>query len=58
MSRNTLHVVPIGDLIEHDTTSAEADCICGPRTEVVFRVDGSNGWVIVHSSLDSRELNE
>lgn len=58
MSDNTLHVVPVGDLVAHDTSTRDADCVCGPRVEAVFRADGSNGWVIVHSSLDGRELNE
>ena len=31
---------------------------CGPTTEPVFRVDGSNGWVVTHNSLDGREQAE
>lgn len=50
-----MHVRPIGDLIEHPMTD---DCPCGPRTEPVTRDDGSIGWVIVHHSLDGRELTE
>jgi hypothetical protein len=50
-----LHVMPARDLVEH--VSSE-DCVCGPRTEPVFRDDGSNGWISVHSSLDRRELTE
>ena len=50
---STVHVYPDSDLIEHDTDHGEA-CICGPRVEAVFRDDGSNGWVIVHHSLDGR----
>lgn len=49
-----VHIVPVGDLIEH----TETDCICGPRTEAVFRDDGSNGWIVVHHSLDGRETRE
>lgn len=49
-----MHVMPIGDLIEHE----DEDCACGPATEAVFREDGSNGWVVVHHSLDGREANE
>lgn len=52
-----VHVIPVGDLIEHDT-SGDSDCVCGPSTEAVFRDDGSNGWLVVHNSLDGRELNE
>jgi hypothetical protein len=48
------HVVPLGDLIEHQ----ENDCPCGPTTHPVMREDGSNGWVITHHSLDGREKLE
>lgn len=51
----TVHVVPIGDLVEHD---ADDECICGPTVEAVFREDGSNGWVAIHHSLDGREHHE
>ena len=51
---STLHVVPINDLIKHP----DDDCPCGPAVEAVFRDDGSNGWLIVHHSLDGRELTE
>lgn len=53
---STVHVLPVNDLIEHDD---EGDgCPCGPTSEAVFREDGSNGWVIVHHSLDGRERDE
>ncbi len=52
---NSVHVAPVGDLIEHDT-SGESDCVCGPRSRPVKREDGSVGWVVTHSSLDGREL--
>ncbi len=52
----TVHVYPTGDLVEHDTDGG--DCICGPTTEPVMRNDGSNGWVVVHHSLDGREAHE
>lgn len=48
----TIHTVPVDDLIEHE----DHDCPCGPTTEAVFRDDGSNGWLVVHNSLDGREL--
>jgi len=48
------HVVPVGDLIEHELTD---DCPCGPRSEAVKRDDGSYGWVVVHHSLDGREAS-
>lgn len=53
---STVHVMPINDLIEHDGTGT--DCPCGPTTEAVFREDGSNGWMVVHHSLDGREHHE
>lgn len=53
----SIHVYPLGDLIDHDT-SGEADCVCGPRAEPVFRDDGSCAWLIVHDSLDGREAYE
>lgn len=52
----TVHVYPTADLVEHETEGT--DCPCGPTTEPVFREDGSNGWLIVHHSLDGRETNE
>lgn len=54
---NVMHVVPVGDLIEHDT-SGEEDCVCGPRTRPVEQDAGGMGWVIVHNSLDGREQHE
>jgi antitoxin (DNA-binding transcriptional repressor) of toxin-antitoxin stability system len=51
----TLHVVPVNDLIDHDSADT---CICGPRTEPVQRDDGSYGWLVVHHSLDGRERLE
>lgn len=51
-----IHVIPLNDLIDHDTSGEP--CVCGPRTEAVMRDDGSNGWIVVHHSLDGREANE
>jgi hypothetical protein len=53
---DTLHVVPVGDLVEHDTDGDE--CVCGATVEPVERDDGSVGWVVRHHSLDGRELRE
>ena len=53
---STVHVSPVRDLIEHDTDGG--DCLCGPTTEAVMRDDGSNGWVVIHHSLDGREKHE
>lgn len=52
---NDLHVVPIGDLVEHE---AREGCACGPLPQSVIRDDGSVGWLMVHHSLDGRELAE
>lgn len=51
-----LHVIPINDLIDHDTDSE--DCVCGPEVEPVEREDGSFAYLIVHHSLDGRESRE
>lgn len=53
---STVHVVPIHDLIEHDSDGGE--CPCGPTMEPVMREDGSNGWLVTHHSLDGREADE
>lgn len=53
---NVVHVLPVGDLIEHEDVGD--DCPCGPTTEPVKRDDGSIGWVVVHHSLDGRERGE
>lgn len=52
----TMHVEPVNDLIEHDTIGTP--CICGPRERPVKANDGSVNWVVVHNSLDGRELAE
>lgn len=54
------HVVPVDDLIEHETEMTsdhllDRRCPCGPTPEAVKRDDGSVGWVIRHHSLDGRE---
>nr|WP_187279181.1 hypothetical protein [Streptomyces lavendulae] len=46
-----LHVVPIGDLIDHDTIGG---CACGPAEQLVKAADGSTGWLAVHHTRDSR----
>jgi hypothetical protein len=51
-----LHVVPVGDLIEHDTEHQEG-CVCGPDVEL-NETRAGDGWIYVHHSLDQRELSE
>jgi hypothetical protein len=55
MAANTLHVHPLGDLIEHELTD---DCVCGPEQRPGKRADGSVGWLVIHHSLDGREKTE
>jgi hypothetical protein len=43
---SAVHVIPRDDLIDH---TAADDCPCGPRSE---------GWLLVHASLDGREAHE
>ena len=50
---SAVHVEPVDDLIEHEDTD---ECICGPTVEPVPRDDGSFGWLVIHHSLDGREL--
>ncbi|HEY5834998.1 hypothetical protein [Streptomyces sp.] len=54
----TVHVYPANDLIAHDVSTEEADCVCGPKLRPVERDDGSIAWLIVHNSLDGREQRE
>jgi hypothetical protein len=50
--RGEIHVVPDCDLMPHELDGD--DCACGPRQELL-----ENGsWMIVHASLDGRELHE
>jgi len=53
---STVHVVPVNDLIDHDSDGG--DCPCGPTTEPVPSDDGPMGWLVVHHSLDGREQRE
>ncbi|HEY6117247.1 MAG TPA: hypothetical protein VI172_14945 [Candidatus Dormibacteraeota bacterium] len=52
---NALHVAPQRDLIDHDTSTTEPDCVCGPEVRPAAQDDGSMGWLLVHHSLDGRE---
>lgn len=52
----TVHICPVGDLIDHDTDGD--DCPCGPTTIPHERDDGTYGWLIRHHSLDGRERHE
>jgi hypothetical protein len=51
--RNVVHVLPVGDLIEHQEHGF--GCVCGPKVECEFDVCGCHaGWVVVHNALDGR----
>lgn len=55
---STLHLVPQHDLVSHDTSTSEPDCVCRPDLRPAAREDGSVGWLLVHHSLDGREQVE
>lgn len=55
---DVLHIRPVDDSAEHDTSTGEPDCICGPEMRPEKREDGSIGWLIVHHALDGRERRE
>jgi hypothetical protein len=46
-----LHIVPKDDLIHHEMEGE--NCPCGPRIEHT-----TSGKLVIHSSLDGRELTE
>jgi hypothetical protein len=54
----TVHVFPIGDLVEHDTSGDQPGCVCGPALEHVPNPHGPDGWLVTHHSLDGREERE
>lgn len=49
-----LHVSPLNDLVAHDTVSGH--CVCGPALEEAPTGTGTAGLLIIHRSLDGREL--
>lgn len=49
-----LHVIPTDDLIDHESSEL---CVCGPTAEEITSGQGY-GWLLVHHSLDGRELAE
>ena len=50
-----LHVLPIGDLIEH---ASDDDYLCGPTAQPVKADDGSIDWMLIDHGLDGREQAE
>jgi len=53
-----IHVTPVRDLVDHDTSTAEANWVCGPEARPATHEDGSVGWLLVHHALDGREPAE
>lgn len=53
---STVHVLPVNDFIDHEGVGDA--CPCGPTVEHVPNDDGSDGWLVVHHSLDGREMRE
>lgn len=51
---SVVHVLPVDDLICHEDS---VECVCGPTLEWIEGEDG-DGWVVLHHSLDGRELRE
>ena len=50
-TKKILHVVPVGDSMEHATEGGP--CACAPRSEAA-----GDGVVIVHDALDGRGAGE
>lgn len=48
---NTLHVLPVDDLVEHSRVEGDG-CVCGPSTELVPNDAGPDGWLVVHHALE------
>lgn len=56
---STVHVIPRSDLVGHIISDGLGEgCACGPTAEPVKQDDGSVCWLMVHHSLDGRELSE
>ena len=56
MRMSTQHVYPLSDIVAHETDGN--DCPCGPRIKPVPAENGTMGWLVLHHSLDGRELTE
>lgn len=53
ISSQSVHVVPLNDLIWHPTNGE--NCPCGPTVDPVQHDDGTITWNYVHHALDGRE---
>lgn len=47
------YVVPDNDLILHEINE-QADCVCGPKMELLQSEQDGDAWMIVHEALDGR----
>lgn len=52
---HTVHVWPIGDLIDHEQSDR---CACKPTADVFATRNAALTYQYVHHSLDGRELTE
>jgi len=51
IENKTIHIVPVEDLIEHDTTKSVFDdfiCQCGPEKDI-------DNEMVIHHAMDGRE---
>lgn len=48
-----VHVLPENDIYEHEPKG----CLCGPEHQRVTEEDGTVSVVVVHMSLDGREVS-
>lgn len=56
-SGDEIHVMPLDDLVPHETTPL---CLCGPTGDIIGPEDtgGRPAMMYTHHSLDGRELAE
>ena len=50
-----IHVVPVDDDIDHE---ADDTCICGPSEALILENEHFEGSVLMHHSLDGREVSD
>lgn len=53
---DAVHLIPVDDLIEHDTSGNP--CVCGPDALPGYYDDGTVAYHVIHHSLDGREHSE
>lgn len=50
-----IHVVPDDDVIDHEMDDR---CVCGPKEVLVVENDHYEGSIMMHASLDGREVSD